>query len=104
MNVKEISPDTQGTLPHYIGAAIGMTIATIWIIVAFQSQYLLPKGYPFIMRLAWPLLLALKFLGLIKLGEEKDDKKFKKGATGDTFIVGEGGPDHIHKHGEKGGL
>ncbi|KAF9011850.1 hypothetical protein BDQ17DRAFT_1405449 [Cyathus striatus] len=63
MNVKEISPNTKGTLPHYIGTAISLTIVTIWIIIAFQSRYIFPERVTFWKRLGWPVLLFLRFLG-----------------------------------------
>jgi len=40
MNIKEISPGTRGSLAHYFGTAIPLTIVTICVIVVFQS-----KGY-----------------------------------------------------------
>ncbi|KAF8639226.1 hypothetical protein AX17_001711 [Amanita inopinata Kibby_2008] len=57
MNVKEVNPGTNGTLPHYFGAAIALTVATIWIIIAFQSRYLFNKDAPFWKRLGWPFFL-----------------------------------------------
>ncbi|KAJ7138651.1 hypothetical protein C8R46DRAFT_1321722 [Mycena filopes] len=38
MNVQEISPDTHGTLPHYLAFALPMTAITIWVIMAFQYR------------------------------------------------------------------
>ncbi|KAJ7025538.1 hypothetical protein C8F04DRAFT_1126223 [Mycena alexandri] len=38
MNVKEITPGTRGTLPHYLAFALPMTAVTIWIIMAFQYR------------------------------------------------------------------
>jgi len=56
MNAKEINPDTNGTLPLFVALAAPLTIVTIWVIIAFQSQYLL-QDQPFMHRLAWPVLL-----------------------------------------------
>ncbi|EKM78431.1 hypothetical protein AGABI1DRAFT_129541 [Agaricus bisporus var. burnettii JB137-S8] len=83
MNVKEISEDTQGTLPHYIVAAAGMTIATVWIIMAYQCQHFLDADYGFLMRLLWPILFILKLFGNEKLGKAKNDKKVARGGSGD---------------------
>ncbi|KAJ6617559.1 hypothetical protein B0H10DRAFT_2434374 [Mycena sp. CBHHK59/15] len=44
MNVKEITPGTNGTLPHYIAFALPMTAVTIWIIMAFQYRKKDPNG------------------------------------------------------------
>ncbi|KAF8997735.1 hypothetical protein BDQ17DRAFT_1544282 [Cyathus striatus] len=55
MNVKEITDDARATLGHYISAAIPMTIATVWIIIAFHSKHVVEK--PFWQRLGWPYLL-----------------------------------------------
>jgi hypothetical protein len=87
MNVREISPGTKGTLPHYIGAALAMTLATIWIIVAFHSQYVLPKGYSFFKRLFWPVLLLLRWLGWIKLDDEEERRT--KAGDYDEMIDGD---------------
>jgi hypothetical protein len=56
MNTKEINPGTKGTLPYYIAFAVPLTLITIWIIIAFQSRYLL-IGKPFLVRLGWPYYL-----------------------------------------------
>ncbi|EAU84063.2 hypothetical protein CC1G_06925 [Coprinopsis cinerea okayama7 len=63
MNVKEIVPETSETLPHYFETAAPLTLATVWIIVAFQSKYILGYEMPFWKRLGWPILMPLKRLG-----------------------------------------
>ncbi|PPQ75298.1 hypothetical protein CVT24_007521 [Panaeolus cyanescens] len=63
MNVGEIAPDTNGTLPHYVETALPLTIATIWIIIAFQSQDIYPKRVPYWQRFFWPFVLILKWAG-----------------------------------------
>ncbi|KAF9467131.1 hypothetical protein BDZ94DRAFT_1249633 [Collybia nuda] len=70
MNVKTFAPETAGTLPHYVGAAISLTILTIWIIVAFQSRYIFAEGTSIWVRLAWPFLLFGK---LVKRKENDDN-------------------------------
>ncbi|KAF9048217.1 hypothetical protein BDZ89DRAFT_1057791, partial [Hymenopellis radicata] len=58
MNVGEISPGTHGTLPYYFETAAPLTVATIWIIMAFQSKYLFGnRRTTFWTRLGWPWLL-----------------------------------------------
>jgi len=62
MNVKEIVPDTNGTISHYIATAFPFTILTIWIIIAFQSKYMFPHS-SFWRRLFWPYLLVPRLFG-----------------------------------------
>ncbi|KAF4612869.1 hypothetical protein D9613_011170 [Agrocybe pediades] len=62
MNVTEIVPDTLGTLAHYFAAAIPLTFATIWIIIAFHSRHTFPQ-YSFWKRLYWPYFLILRLFG-----------------------------------------
>lgn len=59
MNVGEITPSTNGTLREYFALAIPLTLVTAWIIVAFQSKYVFPKGTSIWKRLAWPVYLVL---------------------------------------------
>ena len=61
MNVSEITPSTNGTLWQYFALAVPLTLVTAWIIVAFQSKYIFPKGTSFWKRLLWPLLLMPMF-------------------------------------------
>lgn len=65
MNVREIAPDTNGTLQNFIGATFALTLPTIWIIMTFQSKYRLRQKYSFFQRLGWPMLLTMKGLGWI---------------------------------------
>ncbi|CAA7269923.1 unnamed protein product [Cyclocybe aegerita] len=80
MNVKEIVPDTNGTLPHYVETALPFTLATVWIIIAFQSRYIFPEYVTFWKRLGWPVLLLARLFG-------KDlfdmDRRLKKEQTQD---------------------
>jgi len=60
MNVIEINP--QGgtaltTLSQYIALTLPLTIATVWIIIAFQSKHIFPEGTSFYKRLGWPILI-----------------------------------------------
>lgn len=56
MNTHEIAPGTNGDLRYYVAFAVPLTILTIWIVIAFQSRYLLGDK-PFILRLGWPYFL-----------------------------------------------
>lgn len=98
MNVKEINPESLVTLPRYVGVAIGMTVATIWIIIAFQSQYLLPENYTLFMRLGWPILLTLKWLRWNKSDIDDDP-----GRHGNSNRHGEQDIDAGHAHGHTHG-
>ena len=62
MNVIEINPQngTANTnLGQYVALALPLTLATIWIIIAFQSKHIFPQGQgtSFIKRLGWPFLI-----------------------------------------------
>ena len=59
MNVREITPSTNGSLWQYFAVAVPLTLLTAWIIVAFQNKYIFPKGTSLIKRLAWPYYLVL---------------------------------------------
>ncbi|KAJ3779004.1 hypothetical protein FB446DRAFT_711796 [Lentinula raphanica] len=60
MNVKELSAQTLGTLPHYFAAAFPLTAVTVWIVMAFQSKHLFRDRdtTSFWTRLAWPILMV----------------------------------------------
>ncbi|KAK7441984.1 hypothetical protein VKT23_016262 [Stygiomarasmius scandens] len=61
MNVKEIAgAETNGTLPIYFETALPLTVITIWIIIAFQSEHLFSE-HSFCMRLLWPVLFLRRF-------------------------------------------
>jgi hypothetical protein len=80
MNVQEISEGTKGTLPHYFAVAIGMTIATVWIIMAYQCENFLTEKHGFFMRLLWPVLFLLKFSRIDKLSKINNMKAYRAGA------------------------
>jgi hypothetical protein len=62
MNVHEIVPSTTGSLSNYVATAICFTLATIWIIVAFQSKYIFGEDTSFWLGLGWPFMLLTKYL------------------------------------------
>lgn len=60
MNVAEINPQGGNALTHltqYIGLTLPLTIFTAWIIIAFQSKYIFPKGTSLYKRLGWPFFI-----------------------------------------------
>jgi hypothetical protein len=57
MHIREINPGTNGTVAHYVATAVSFTLATVWIIIAFQSRHLFAEETSFWKRLAWPYML-----------------------------------------------
>ncbi|KAJ7704297.1 hypothetical protein B0H17DRAFT_1039206 [Mycena rosella] len=62
MNIKEIVPETHGSLSHYFETAMPLTFLTVWTVMAFQSKHLLGPDVTFWMRLFWPIALARQML------------------------------------------
>lgn len=62
MNISEIVPGTTESLEHYFETALPLTLASVWVIIAFQSKYVLGDEMPFWQRLGWPILMPLKRL------------------------------------------
>jgi len=74
MNIDEIVPGTKGSLPHYFETAIPLTIATIWVVVAFQSKHFFrDQNATFWRRLGWPAILLREILGRRQLDAEEMD-------------------------------
>ena len=73
MNVVEINPDSLGKLRNYVGAAVSFTLATAWVIMAFQSEHLIGKRMPFWKRLGWPYFFVKWRLWGKKGGADADD-------------------------------
>lgn len=63
MNIQEINPGTKGTVGNYAATAVSFTLATVWIIVAFQSKHILGEETSFWKRLGWPYMLIRKSYG-----------------------------------------
>ncbi|KAJ2925316.1 hypothetical protein H1R20_g11757, partial [Candolleomyces eurysporus] len=81
MNVREIVPDSLGTIGNYLAAALSMTLATAWIIIAFQSKHHFSPGTPLWKRFNWPfVLLKRRFWPDSKIddNEEPADIKIKE--------------------------
>ncbi|KAK0194621.1 hypothetical protein F5146DRAFT_925341 [Armillaria mellea] len=76
MNVRELSKDTKGTLPHYFETAAPLTLVTVWVVMAFQSKYLFDSGSTFWMRLVWPWMLFKQvFMNRDKEREREKEKE-----------------------------
>ncbi|KAJ7291167.1 hypothetical protein C8J57DRAFT_1043706 [Mycena rebaudengoi] len=73
MNVREIVPDSYGTLSHYAATAIPFTLVTIWVVMTFQSKYLLGSEPPKMwMRLLWPFAIVRRLIKQKREGSETD--------------------------------
>ena len=70
MNVAEINPGTNGTLPHYFAVAFPFTIVTAWVIIAFQSKHIFKERTTFFKRLGWPVYFLIN---MIRQKSQKDD-------------------------------
>ena len=70
MNVMELNSGTYGTLPHYIAATLPLTFVTIWIIVAFQSRFVLRDAEAKWKQLLWPIALIQRLLSWPRRPEE----------------------------------
>jgi hypothetical protein len=60
MNIKEINPGTNGSLPHYFATAIPLTVVTAWVIIAFQGRWGSQEEDKVSIwkRLLWPIMLV----------------------------------------------
>ena len=83
MNVKEINPNNNGTsapvpykLIHYAVTSLSFTLASIWIIIAFQSKHILGEDASFWKRLGWPYLLLRNAIREKSEEEPKDLPKY----------------------------
>ena len=59
MNIRELNAGTFGSLSHYIEAALPLTVVTIWIIVAYQSRFVLREDKAMWKKFLWPIALLL---------------------------------------------
>jgi hypothetical protein len=62
MNVIELNSGTFGTIPLYVAAALPLTMLTIWIIVAYQSRFVLHDDEPMWKKLLWPIAFVNKLI------------------------------------------
>jgi hypothetical protein len=63
MNVKEIVPNTSGTVLHYFETTIAFTLLSVWVITAFQSRDNFRPEVTFWQRLGWPVFYVLRLFG-----------------------------------------
>ncbi len=73
MNVREINPDTFGTLSKYFATALPLTIVTAWVVTAFQYEGIFPDGASIFKRLAWPFFLIIKMFKERRANAKKDE-------------------------------
>lgn len=81
MNVSEINPGTFGSIAHYIEVALPLTLLTAWIMVAFQSAYIVPEGTTFFQRLGWPVLMIKTIFESKKKEENKTPGSYSRTTT-----------------------
>ena len=62
MNVIELNSGTYGTLRHYVAASLPLTLVTIWIIVAYQSRFVLREDEAMWKKLLWPIALIHRLI------------------------------------------
>jgi len=60
MNVIELNSGTYGTLGTYVAATLPLTLVTIWIIVAYQSRFVLREDEAMWKKLLWPIALLYR--------------------------------------------
>jgi hypothetical protein len=75
MNVGAINPGTKGTFMQYFVTTAGLTVLTVWIIVAFQSRHMFPVNVPFWKRLGWPFFL---FYYMYEESKKEKQQKFSR--------------------------
>jgi len=100
MNVKEIAEGTRGTLGHYAAAAIPLTVATVWIIVALQGRWEKESGesMDFFHRVWWPYVFMRRrskgaferIEKLLQIQQRAERKRTSRGITIDGTDVTDG--------------
>jgi len=71
MNVIELNQGTYGTLAHYAEATLPLTFVTIWVIVAFQSRFVLRDDEAMWKKLLWPIALVRRVFARSPRPEEE---------------------------------
>jgi hypothetical protein len=69
MNVTEISPGSEGTLPHYFAIALPFTFAIAWVFSANGEDSFEENANPF-RRLIWPIYFLID---MIRQRTQKND-------------------------------
>jgi hypothetical protein len=70
MNVIELNSGTYGTLAQYFETSLPLTLATIWIVVAFQSRFILRDNEAMWKKLLWPFALVHKVISRPQRGPD----------------------------------
>ncbi|KIL65408.1 hypothetical protein M378DRAFT_10794 [Amanita muscaria Koide BX008] len=78
MKVSEIDPGTNVTIAQYFELTIPVTMATVWIVMAYQSGHIFPH-LPFWKRLGWPIYLLFYLYN-----RQLEKNKLNEGATEGT--------------------
>jgi hypothetical protein len=68
MNIKDFDSQSFAPLEKYLIIAFTLTVATIWIVIAFQSE-----DKKIFERLAWPIFLPMRKIGLLKKKKKRQD-------------------------------
>jgi hypothetical protein len=73
MNVVELNPGGYTSLAHFFEASLPLTFFTVWIVVAFQSRFVLRDDRGAVWKkLLWPIMLLNNF---IPKATSKDDSQ-----------------------------
>jgi len=70
MNIIEFEQGTRGTLAHYFEATLPLTLITIWLIVAYQSRFVLRDDEAMWKKLLWPIALVHRIISRPRRQEE----------------------------------
>lgn len=64
VNVRGVNPAAVETWTHVIIGSVSLSVPTLWILVALQSQYMFGEDdMPFWKQLCWPYYLVLYLFG-----------------------------------------
>lgn len=69
MNIRDFNSESFATLTKYLIIAFTFTVATIWIVIAFQFE---DKSASIFKRLAWPIFLPMKVIRRLKKKRQDD--------------------------------
>lgn len=64
MNVVEINPGTNETLPRYIESTVILTVITAWFVIALQEHSTFHSGGThYVERVLWPAFYGYRSMG-----------------------------------------
>lgn len=77
MNVQELNPQGYLTLARFFEVMLPLTLATVWIIVAFQSKFVVrdDRGGTMWKKLLWPVMLVNNIIPRRKI--KNDDQEYE---------------------------